>query len=225
MKGEGEWSETGWCHMMRQRTNRKRDNTKKEEIIKYSFQWKWQRVIARTRQVGSKQGTWMRVLTAKRRDETRNGKVSEWERGKHSEGDRSLPSFLIVGKHGSADSSAPSKKCNCSELLRLCLQRRNLSATVKRGENKIWQNINLFRWLSLKRVIVSGSSRRSNSRDLNSLLSICHSGIAVSVFTAKLFISCVLIESLTSGHVILVLHWFHVCGSNVIWKRKYCSCT
>lgn len=74
---------------------------------------------------------------------------------------------------------------------------------------------------------MSGSSCRLNiiNWDLNSLLSICHSGTAVSVFTAKLFIYCVLIEYLTSGHVILVLYWLHVCGPNVIWKKKYCLCS
>lgn len=154
----------------------------------------------------------------------RKGKVSEWEsrEKKPSEGDRSLSSFQIDSKHSSTDSTAPFRKCNFSEILHLSSKRQSFCHSEKQRKLNLAKHKSVQAALFVKSNCVSGSSRRSNviRRALNSLLSICHSGIA-----AKLFISCVLIVFLTSGHVILVLHWFCVCGPNVIWKRKYCSWT
>lgn len=45
--------------------------------------------------------------------------------------------------------------------------------------------------------------------------------LSISESAAKLFIHSVLIESLTSGHVTVVPHRFHVCGSNIIKRKKY----
>lgn len=96
----------------------------------------------------------------------------------------------------------------------------NLSARVKGGENLIGENTNLLG----RRLTVWNEAADITSWNVHSLWSICDSGITFSVFTATLFIFCVLIKNLTSGYVILVLYWFCVCRPNVIWWKKYCSC-
>lgn len=142
---------------------------------------------------------------------------SLWIRGETKLAVSKLPSFLIVYKHSSADSSALSRKCSLSDLLFLS-DRLFLSQgkRVKIKSGRIW----IQRLCSVTASSYTISHVRQPIRELNSLLSICHRDI-IATFTLKWFINCVLITPFTSGRV-SIDEWSHVWGPNSTWRRKCC---